>query len=175
MFQFFRVGSTSKAAAILYIILGLMLIIFPGISGTVFCWGLAVAALGIAALRLSQYFRSKRDGYGNSGDLIVGIIFAFLGLICLLRADLVLSLLPLTLGIVLLVSGIFKIPAAVEMYQNRVPSYIPILVSCLIPLVLGIILISNPFGAAKGVITFFGISLIIGGVSDLGAAKASGG
>lgn len=39
--------------------------------------------------------------------------------------------------------------------------------AAVLPLVLGIVLIANPFGVAKTVIRFFGIGLIVDGVCDL--------
>ena len=167
MFKFFRFGSAPATSSVLSIILGLILLIFPGISGAVFCWILAGAAFLSSAIRLRIYFNEKRSAFPFGC-----VLMAILGLICLFKAELVLSLLPMALGAVLLLLGIGKIPVALEMYREKMPSYILAIASTVVVLLLGIILIANPFGAAKAVIMFFGLSLVISAISDLSTASA---
>lgn len=47
MFQFFWSRTASVWIAILYMALGLPLLLFPAISGSVFVWSLAAGAAGI--------------------------------------------------------------------------------------------------------------------------------
>ena len=85
----------------------------------------------------------------------------------------VLSFLPFLLGLILLLVGLSKLPFAIDAYHMKTPSFRYLLVSSIAPLVLGAVLLWNPFGAVKGMIAFFGLSLIIAGVSDLLAGRAA--
>ena len=55
---FFR--TTSLWASVLYMALGLVLTFWPGMSGTVFCWGIA-AALILYAAHSFWYFIKARN------------------------------------------------------------------------------------------------------------------
>ena len=160
MFTFFWSRSASIWAAALYILLGLVLVLFPGMTGTVFCWALAIAAAVYAIGRLVRWFQGRKAGTASAADLLLGIIFLVL---CLL-------FLPLVLGIVLLLDGIGKLPLAIDAGRDKDRLFWPLLISALLPLLLGILIVINPFGAAKAVIMFFGVSLIADGVCDLVAA-----
>lgn len=173
MIRFFWSRKATLWLSIVYVILGLILMIFPGLSGRVFCWGLAAGALAYAAGRFWQYAQEKKRGYPSGGSLILGALFTVLGLLCLLKPTVILSILPVTLGLVLLVDGLGKLPLAVDAWKTRFPHYWSILASCLLPLVLGIVLLFNPFGVVKTVIFFFGLSLMLDGVFDLLSALYS--
>lgn len=171
--QFYWSGPGSRWPAICAILLGAVLMIFPGMSGKVFCWALAIGALVYAASCIWQYISSRRMAVPAGSLLTQGVIFAAIGLFCLLRPVRVLSFLPFLLGLILLLVGLSKLPFAIDAYHMKTPSFRYLLVSSIAPLVLGAVLLWNPFGAVKGMIAFFGLSLIIAGVSDLLAGRAA--
>ena len=128
MFGYFWSRNATLGMAALYLVLGIVLLLFPGMSGTVFCWGLAAGAGLYAAGNFWRWHQGKKQGYSLPGLLLAGLLAAVLCLVCIFRPQFILSFLPL---------------------------------------VLGIVLIANPFGVAKTVIRFFGIGLIVDGVCDL--------
>lgn len=168
----FSFGGSGTASSTYYIVLGLILLIFPGMSGTAFCWGLAAFAIIMATPRLKEYNSARKAGLSASSDGAVGFLFLIIGLVCLFSPATVLSILPLALGIILLLSGITKIAPTMEAYRSGDSAFRRLLISTLIPLILGLVLISNPFGAAKSVIRFFGLSLLINGACDMSAGSA---
>ena len=131
---FFR--TTSLWASVLYMALGLVLTFWPGMSGTVFCWGIGVLCLAF-------------------------------GIFCFSRPYVVLSFLPIALGIMLLVDGIGKMPLAVDALSVYSPYRFWVLISAVLPLILGIVLLVNPFRAAKAASMFFGISILADGLFEL--------
>ena len=167
MFKHFWSRSASISMALLYVLLGLVLILFPGLTGTVFCWVLAIAALAYAVSRFWFFYQARKDGFTAAGTLTLGLLLAAFGIFCIARPDVILSFLPLTLGILMLVDGIGKLPLAINGLSLHSPYRFPLLLSALLPLALGIVLIANPFGAAKAVIVFFVVSLLLDGILDL--------
>ena len=71
------------------------------------------------------------------------------------------------LGIMLLVDGIGKMPLAVDALSVYSPYRFWVLISAVLPLILGIVLLVNPFRAAKAAIMFFGISILADGLFEL--------
>ena len=173
MFSFFWIRTASVWLSILYILLGLPLLIFPEMSGTVFCWGLSGGAIVYAISHFWRYFQARKENYSSKGDLTLGILFIAIGLFCLFNPPLILSFLPLALGLLLLFDVIGKLPLAIDAKRQNNSMFWMLLISSLLPLLLGILFIINPFGAAKVVIMFFGISLIADGICDFVAAITS--
>ena len=167
MFSFFWTRSASVPAAILYILLGLVLAIYPGLSGTVFVWLLAAATLLFALVRLIAYFRLHRQGFSASGDLVAAIVSGVLGIFFLTSPHVVLSFLPLVLGLLFLVDGVGKVPLILDVRKNHLPVPTSLLLSALVPIVLGIIMIANPFGVTRLAIRVFGIGVLADGILDL--------
>lgn len=167
MFSFFWTRSASVPAAALYIVLGLVLALYPGLSGTVFVWLLAAAALIFALVRLIAYFRLRRQGFSAPGDLTAAIIGGILGIFFLTSPHIVLSFLPLVLGLLFLVDGVGKLPLLMETRKAGTPLPTPLLLSTLVPIILGVVMIANPFGVTQLVIRIFGIGLLADGILDL--------
>ncbi len=78
-----------------------------------------------------------------------------------------LSFLPLALGAILLIDGIGKIPVMLEVQKEDAALFRLLLLAAVLPIVMSIVMFSNPFGATSRVITAFGIGLVIDGACDL--------
>ena len=63
MFDFFWNRKATMWSSWVYIVIGLILVLFPGISGAIFCWGLGIAALVYGAGRLFNWNKLRNAGY----------------------------------------------------------------------------------------------------------------
>lgn len=165
--------SDSILVPILCILFGIPLVLYPGMSGRVFCLALAIGAFVYAIAQLLHYARAKRRGWVYTSDKMLGILFLLIGLFCLFGWRIILSFLPLMLGIILLLSALSRLPIALDAFQLGLPGRVPVLISTLLPLILGIIMLVNPFGVTSLLIRFFGIGLIADGICALAAALFS--
>lgn len=170
MVQFFWSRSASVWIAVLYIVLGVLLFLFPGVSGTVFVWALAAGA-GIYGLsHLWRYIQSRKGDLPSPGDLFLGVLSLAFALFALLWPVVILSFLPFALGGLLLLDGIGKFPLALQVLRARSPMTAPVCISTLVPLAIGVFLILHSFSAAKITIMMFGAALILDGISDFSSA-----
>lgn len=167
MLQFFWTRTASVWIAILYIILGLPLLLFPGVSGSVLVWALAIGAGAYAVSHLWRYLQGRRGGQASGGDLFLSILPLAFSVFCISWPQAILSFLPLVLGALLLVDGVGKAPLAIAAIKAKAPALLPLLLSSLIPIILGILLVAAPFHAARLAIMVFGAALVADGVSDL--------
>lgn len=164
--NFFWSRKATLWMAALYLVVGAVLMLFPGASGTVFCWCLAAGALGYAALQFRYVLQMKNQGYTAPISMISGGFFTVIGLICLFRPQWVLSFLPIILGLVLLADGFGKLPIFLDEMRIKSPFRWSVTLSCFVPLALGIFLLFRPFAVAKSVIFLFGLGLFIDGLFD---------
>ena len=168
MFGFFWTRSASLGLAAVYMGLGLVFLLFPEMTGTVFCWALAAGAAAFSAARLVRWRQADRAGHSASGELVIGLLFVGLAVFCVLGERIILSFVPLVSGLVLLVDGIGKLPLALDAKRDGASVFAPLLASALVPLILGIVMMADPFGVTRVAIRFLGISLLLDGICDLG-------
>lgn len=174
MFVFFFSDGNRRSSSIwipiLYILFAVPLILYPDIASRLFCLALSIGSFVYAAARLLRYARNAKHGWAYDGDKWVGIVFVLIGLFCLFFWRVILSFLPLTLGLLLLLDGLMKLPLAIDAFQMKFSSRFALLASTAVPLLLGLILLLNPFGVTRLIIRFFGISLIADGICELVAS-----
>lgn len=172
-YQYFWARNASVSLAVIYILLGLPLVLFPAAMGSIFVWALAIGCLIYAVPHLIRYLKGRKVGQAFGGDLFLSVLPTLFAVFCLFRPDIILSFLPFVLGALLLMDGVGKLPLMLDAIQTHAPDLVYSVVSTLIPLVLGLLLVINPFQAAQMVIMVFGISLIADGIGDLVHALAA--
>lgn len=152
---------------ILYIVLGIVLMIWPGMSSSIFCWIVGIGALLYGLFHLFQFWQNSKDGFAFRMELVLGILFGALGLFCLISPRTILSILPFFLGVILLIDGAAKIPRALEMRTWGFGRWWIELLFAIVTAILGLILVLNPFSLVRFSVMFFGVSLLISGITDL--------
>lgn len=145
-----------------YILLGLFLVLHPDTSVKAICYGCGVCAAAYGLLHVLQCRKGE-----SKGELILGVVFIALGIFCLLTPQTVVSFLPFLLGVVLLLDGISKIQRALDLRVLDAIGWGKLLTMGILLLILGVMLLFNPFGAVKMTMVFFGICLIADGALDL--------
>lgn len=177
--RFFWTRAATVWLGVLYMVLGLLLLLFPDASGRLFVRSLAAGAVVYGVVHLWRYGQDRRTEEASPGDLFLGVLPLAFAVFALLRPLTILAFLPLTLGLLLLADGIGKIPLMARAVKGRGSDLIPQLIACLLPIALGILLVANPFRGVRAVIVVFGVGLLIDGASDLATAllarRAEGG
>ena len=171
MNRFFRGRMESPLVPLLYVALGLVLVLYPAMSGRVFCWALGAGALVYAAVQALGALAAHREGMSAPSSVIACIGLTCFGILCFSAPHVLLSLLPFFLGGILVLDGVTRVPLAWDALRSGEPSAWLFVLITLVPLVLGVILLTRPFYAVTAVIRFFGVSLITGGVLDLIGAR----
>ena len=168
MRDFFRNMKLSFVlAAVLYIILGLVLFIWPGISATVICYAFGGVLLAYGVVTVVSFFlRDSRQG-SFVFELFLGIVAAALGLLFLIRPVIVASVLPVILGLFIVVDGLINLKRAMELRRMEYVRWnIPLSLS-VVSVLLGLLILFRPFLAAEALVMGVGAVLIYEGVSDL--------
>lgn len=163
----YQLSNRRPPIAILYLLAGVVLILYPEMSSKLFCWGVGALALFYAAAGFYRYYKAKRSGILLYGEVIVALLLAVLGAVCLFFPRTILSFLPFTLGCLLLLVGLMKVPSAWQAVREHLPMAWFTVLLAIVPIFLGGVLFFNPFAAVKSVVLFFGISLAAAGICDL--------
>lgn len=153
--------------SVIYVVLGLVLLIWPGTSARAICFTLGAVLLLAGLFHVISYFMQSRYSSMIRQSLTVGLVFTLLGAFVMLRTDDILKAMPFMFGIILVIDNASKVQAALDLRRVRVRYWYISMIIGMLTAVLGIILILNPFSAVIALNIFIGVSLIISAVSNL--------
>ena len=153
--------------SVAYLVLGLLLLIWPDISVRTFCYVFGVGMLIFGGAHLILYF--VRDRYESvlQMDMVAGIVGIATGAYILLKMEYMLEIIPFALGIVALLGAAVKVQDAFDLKRLKVQHWYLMLLLAVILVVLGALLISNPFEGIEIIVKLIGVSLIVDGVGNL--------
>lgn len=153
--------------AIVFIVAGIILVAWPDVTTKIVCYGIGGAISIYGLLHLIAYFtKYKTVGYFQL-DLLIGLLAAGVGLFMLFKSDVVISILPVILGITLFIESIIKLQRAMELKKAGYEGWRWILIIAGITVLLAVLLFFNPFEATSAMAIFIGICMIYNGISEL--------
>ena len=154
---------------------GVFFVLFPEtVSGVLgILWGIVLIVAGVAgAVDYALCIKSfKEENYGNAAGaeivLVYSIIITILGIIFMIKPQLVMQLLSFVIGVYFIIDGVVKLR-----HDTLVPNPKDILWIIMIALsvaliVAGIALLINPFRSTITVIRFSGIAFVISGIESI--------
>ncbi|MBR5732873.1 MAG: DUF308 domain-containing protein, partial [Lachnospiraceae bacterium] len=101
-------------SSILFCIFGAVLMIFPEISISVIGLFVGWAMILFGVVKIIGYFSKDLFRLAFQYDLAFGILLAVLGMIILIRPEMMMNFLCVALGVAILSDGLFKVQIAVD-------------------------------------------------------------
>ncbi len=158
----------SIISAILAILVGIVLLFLPSVSNKVVGIIVGVIILIFGVNSVYKYFH--RDGAKiYSLSLVFGVLYAILGVVIILYPYSVMEFVTVCLGLFIIINGATKVNYGLWLKRGNEDSWLVTLVTGIFSIVLGIMVVFNPF-AAFTVTQISGIFLIIVGVLNLSDA-----
>lgn len=153
--------------SVLYLGLGVFLLMRPGTALNIVCYALGAVVLACAATQLIRYFISEHGVLQSQLTLISGLICLALGAFLFLRSDIVVSILPIVFGLFVVFDSIGRVQNALELRRCGYASWKGFLTLPVLSVVLGVIMILNPFGTMETLVMAIGIILVVEGAINL--------
>lgn len=153
-------------AAMFYMILGIILLLFPATTARTICFLIAGIAIAVGAVSLMVYvMRNIAKNYYRN-DFVTGLILIVLGIFVIYRVDMVIALVPFIIGLCIIVSGLFKLQSALDV-QRMGGNAVVILGVAIVNVVVGILMVINPFESALLLYRLLGAGLLFSGLTDM--------
>ena len=155
----------SLLTAILAILVGLTLIFLPSVSNKIvgIIMGVVILIFGINAVY--KYFH--RDGAKiYSLNIVFGVLYSILGVAIILYPFSVMEFVTVCLGIFVIINGATKINYGVWLKKGNEDSWLVTLVTGIFLVIIGIMLVFNPF-ASLTLTQLCGAFLIIVGILNV--------
>lgn len=163
-----RIKADVILSALVCIVLGIVLLVWPSETIDIFCRVLAVGLIIMGVVDLGSYFMN-RSIHPFAG--VLGFIVVLVGIWIFIQPESIVSLVPIVIGVILCVHGIQDLKLAMETKGNGYEKWWSMLIIAAISLVFGVLCIVNAFGMVKLALQFIGIALIYDGISDLWVAN----
>lgn len=155
----------SLLTSILAILVGLTLIFLPSVSNKIvgIIMGVVILIFGINAVY--KYFH--RDGAKiYSLNIVFGVLYSILGVVIILYPFSVMEFVTVCLGIFIIINGATKINYGIWLKKGNEDSWLVTLVTGIFLVIIGIMLVFNPF-ASLTLTQLCGAFLIIVGILNV--------
>lgn len=150
------------ATAVFGVIIGILLLVFPDDS-------LKLAAKGIAVIIFLMGLVSSVatiTGRHIAGSVVAGIVAVF-GIWLFMNPGIVVSIIPIIVGVFLVVSGVRDFVMAIEGIRKGATYKVLLIVIALASVIFGMICISNAFGIMSLTTRIIGIIIIFNALTDI--------
>lgn len=154
-------------ASIVYMVLGVVLAMYPDRLIKAVCLGLGVITLIYGASRLIGYLTNKRGAGQSYIDLGIGVLMGGLGIVLIITPDLVVSVIPFIVGLIVVFTAVNKMQQAIELRDVHYDKWWLMMVAGILMVLLGGYLVINPFESATIMLRVVGIVLVINGFMSL--------
>lgn len=154
-------------SAIVCVMIGIVLIIWPGTSTQVVCMVFGGLLLAYGIIQIVLFLFAREHTLYLQGMLLLGIIFSVLGAWIFIRPEIVIAAVPVIIGIIVIVHGVHNAIQAVDLKKMNYEKWWVALLFGILTITLGAVLVYNPFSVVNTVVRVIGAFLIYDGLSDM--------
>lgn len=153
--------------SVLLCVLGIVLIVAPDFSVSLLCWigGLLLILFGI--VKIIGYYSRDLYRLAFQHDLAFGILMMALGVILIVRSDIVMNVFCIFLGICILADALLKIQTAMDARTFGIRRWWLIFTVAVLTGAVGFLLVLRPSESARAIAVLLGAALIFEGLLNL--------
>lgn len=156
----------SILTSILFIILGIIVMIFPKTMLGIFSYSISIIAI-ISGIYLIILEIINRNNLFTIGSSLFGTLLILLGIIIFVHPKSIAALIPIGLGIWFITSSVAKLRfTTILKYENSGLWILSIIINIL-SIICGFVFILNPISSSEIITLIFGIIMIIYSISDI--------
>lgn len=162
-----RIKANVMVSAFICMALGIILVVWPGLSVRMVCMAIGVVLVINGISRLMNFIFGRDGSIFSQMNLVMGIIITVIGGWILFQPNTIIAMIPILVGIIIVIHGINNLQQTVSLCRSRYDKWWVALLLALITIGFGVLLIFNPFVAVDTLIRFIGLFLIYDGASDI--------
>lgn len=156
--------SSILSSAVLLVI-GLLLFIRPEGTLSLISYTIGGILVIIGTNSLINYYRGKE--YVSKFELVYGVLGVLGGFVLILNPKAIVSLIPFILGVWIVISSLSKLKYSMNVTSKKNKAGIISLAITILTLILGIVLIFNPFSGAVFITKMIGLFLFVYAILDI--------
>ena len=145
-------------------LIGLVLLLLPETLNNIIGFVVGGCLLIFGIIGIIKYIKTKE--YKFTSSLVSGILYSALGIVVFINPASVISLVTICLGVYLVINGILKTVFSFNL-KRITTRWIGALVMGILTVILGLLLVINPFGSAVAITKLAGGFLVVVAIFDL--------
>ena len=161
-----KINKSVYVTAAVYIVLGLVMVIYPETTMKTFCLALGAIFAVLGIINLVIYFTRNVMDSVYRYDFVSGVMLILAGLMFIVKMDKIIELIPMILGVLILLDGVIKLQHAIDLKRIDVGGWIYVFVFSMLCLSVGTVCIWQPEFIASTIVVIMGISYIFCGITD---------
>ena len=154
-------------SAVICVILGIVLLVWPGQSTQVVCMVLGIVLGGFGLIQIILYLATKEKTMISHSMMMLGVVLAVLGGWIVLKPETIIKAVPMIVGILIVIHGLHNAVQAIDLKKMQYDNWWVALLLSLLTVALGVVLICNPFTIVDTVVRIIGAFLVYDGLSDM--------
>ncbi len=154
-------------SAVICVILGIVLLVWPGQSTQVVCMVLGIVLGGFGLIQIILYLATKEKTMISHSMMMLGVVLAVIGGWIVLKPETIIKAIPMIVGILIVIHGLHNAVQAIELKKMQYDNWWVALLLSLLTVALGVVLICNPFTIVDTVVRIIGAFLVYDGLSDM--------
>lgn len=154
-----------------FVLIGLVLLIWPGTSTQVVCMVLGGVLLAYGIIQIVMYLFAGEKTLYYQGMLILGIILSVIGAWILLKPEMIIAAVPVIMGIIIVMHGLHNVVQGIQLKGMDYEKWWIAFALGIVTVALGGVLIYNPFSVVNTVVRVIGAFLIYDGISRIWIAS----
>lgn len=164
--KFNQIINEAIGISIIFLLLGIIFLIYPNISIQVVAYLIAFILIGSGIYLIGLEF-TNRIIFFPMDTLFNGIISVILGTIILIYPNIFQTIIPIMLGTYFILDSIFKLKVITFLRRIDNTSWILTLLLTILSIICGIVLIANPLDSSIAIALFAGIILIVYSITGM--------
>ena len=152
--------------ALLYIVLGIVALVIPDTMIKILGYLIGILLILVGAVSMICYLLREVSQNYNRNEFGYGLVSIAVGILFLYKIEWIISLVPVILGIMVLASGGVKLQHVIDMKRMGYGNWMTVLILAVINVVLGVVLVVNPFETVVLLFQLVGAGLIFSGITD---------
>lgn len=154
-------------SAVICVILGIVLLVWPGQSTQVVCMVLGIVLGGFGLIQIILYLATKEKTMVSHSMMMLGVVLAVIGGWIVLKPETIIKAVPMIVGILIVIHGLHNAVQAIDLKKMQYDNWWVALLLSLLTVALGVVLICNPFTIMDTVVRIIGAFLVYDGLSDM--------
>lgn len=155
------------AASVVCTALGIILVVFPEAVNEMITYILSAGLFVVSAFEFYNYFKQSAENtmYGNS--LVFAVASLILGIVVLAKREFIISLVPMFLGILIIVSGVKKLQNSFDLLRLKISGWLAVMILAAVNIIFGTVMVVYSFESATVITILIGVGLIYSGLTDI--------
>ena len=106
-------------SSVMYVIAGAILLLFPETTAKTICYLIGIVIMAIGLIKVLTYLAKGLEQNMYKNDLVVGLVCFIIGLVLIFKAKAIISIIPILLGILVLISGFGKLQSSLDVKRMK--------------------------------------------------------